>query len=268
MVALRRRAIVPHTFPCPPCFTVAATAPFSGTSVHHHLSVGNITNGDTRTINGSASTKGLFRVNIRTRAGGGSGSRHGAVSDTHKEEAARAAAADAAATVLPSATGGVAAPRAGSAAMSAARRRACRRKEDMCSVVGGAVAVGTGSVSTSMPASAAEAAVAVAPTAVSTVTSGEEEAARVAATDAVGIAVSSAAGGGMIGKWEAELLPARVPRWGSAVGGGPAPRWDVPVEERGRPSETEVICALRTRAGRPSETEAMGSPGARVGATS
>ena len=44
-------------------------------------------------------------------------------------------------------------------------------------------------------------------------------------------------------------------------------RWDVPAEERGRPSETEVTCTLRTRAGRPSETEAMGSPGARVGAT-
>ena len=159
----------------------------------------------------------------------------------------------------------------------------------MCSALGGAVVVGTGSVSTSMAVSAAEAAVAVglsaAPTVtsgeeeaarvvaapamamVSTVTSGEEEAARAVATDVVGIAASSAAGGGMIGKWEAELPPAGVPRWRSTVGGELAPRWDMPAEERGRPSETEVICTLKTWAGRPSETEAMGSPGARVGAT-
>ena len=134
----------------------------------------------------------------------------------------------------------------------------------MCSVVGGATVVGTGSALTSMPVSAAEAAVAVAPAAVPTVTSGEEEAARVAAADAVGIAVSSAAGGGIIGKWEAEPPPARVPRWGSAVGGGPASRWDVPAEERGRPSETEVIGSLRapcrntTRRGTAAQTPAEG----------
>ena len=44
----------------------------------------------------------------------------------------------------------------------------------MCSAVGGAVVVGTGSVSASMPVSAAEAAVAMARAAVPTVTSREE----------------------------------------------------------------------------------------------
>ena len=152
-------------------------------------------------------------------------------------------------------------------AWSAARRRMSRRKEDMCSAEGGAVTVGTGSVSIPITVPTAEAAVAVVPAAVPTVTSGERETARVAAADAVGIAMPSAAGGGIIGKWETELPPALVPRRGSTVGAGPAPRWDVPVEERGQPSETEVMCTLIARAGRPSETEAMGSPGARTGAT-
>ena len=95
----------------------------------------------------------------------------------------------------------------------------------MCSVVEGAAVVGTLSVSTSIPVSAAEAAVAVAPSAVSIVTSGEEESARVAAADAVGIAASSAAGGGITEKWEVELPlpPARGPRSGSAVAAGSAP---------------------------------------------
>ena len=64
---------------------------------------------------------------------------------------------------------------------------------------------------------------AVAPSAVSPATPGEEEAARVAAANAVGIVASSAAGGGITEKWETELPPARVPRWGSAVGAGSAP---------------------------------------------
>ena len=53
--------------------------------------------------------------------------------------------------------------------------------------------IGTGSVPTSMSTSAVEVAVAVAPAAVSTVASREEEAARVVAADAVGIVASSAA---------------------------------------------------------------------------
>ena len=117
------------------------------------------------------------------------------MSDDQKETAVAEAAFAVAPSVAPTFTsgeGGVASVSATDAAVAvaspAARRRMYRRKEDMCSAVGGAVVVGTGSVSTSMPVSAAEAAVAVAPAAVPTVTSGEEEAARVAAADAVGIA--------------------------------------------------------------------------------
>ena len=69
---------------------------------------------------------------------------------------------------------------------SAARRRMLERKEDMRSAVRGAAMVGTGSVPTTMPMSAVEAAVAVAPAAVRAVASREEEAARVVAADAVG----------------------------------------------------------------------------------
>ena len=57
----------------------------------------------------------------------------------------------------------------------------------------------------------------MAPPAVSTVTPGEEESARIAAADAVGIVASSAAGEGITEKWEAELSPG--PREG-----GPIPR--------------------------------------------
>ena len=78
---------------------------------------------------------------------------------------------------------------------------------------------------------------------------GEEDAARVAAADAVGIVASSAAGGGTTEEWEAEPPPARVPRWGSAVGAGSAPWWDVPAVERGRPSETVVMGSLGARFG-------------------
>ena len=149
----------------------------------------------------------------------------------------------------------------------AACRRMFERKEDMCSAVGGAAMAGIGSVPTAMPMQVVEAAVAVAPAAVRTVASREEGAARVGAADAVGIMVTSAASEGMLGKWGVKLPPVLVSWRGAAVGGGPAPLGDAPAEERGRPSETEAICTLRTRVGRPSETEAMGSPGARIGAT-
>ena len=71
---------------------------------------------------------------------------------------------------------------------------------------------GTGSVPTSMPTSAVEVAVAVAPAAVSTVASREEEAARIMAADAVGIVVSSAASEGILEKWGAELPSVLVSR--------------------------------------------------------
>ena len=118
-------------------------------------------------------------------------------------------------------------------ASSAARRRTCERKEDMCSAVGGAVVIGTGSVPTSMPTSTVKTAVAVAPAAVPPVASREEEAARVVAADVVGTVVSSAVIEGILGKWGVELPPILVSRWGAAAGGGPAPRGDVPVEDRG-----------------------------------
>jgi len=85
-------------------------------------------------------------------------------------------------------------------ASSATRRRMYERKEDSCWAVGGTIVIGTGSVSTSMPTSAVEVAVAVAPAAVPTVASREEEVARIMAADAVGIVVSSAASEGIFGK--------------------------------------------------------------------
>ena len=66
----------------------------------------------------------------------------------------------------------------------------CRRKEDICSAVGGAVATGAGSVSTSTLVPAAEVAVALAPSVVPSATSGKEEAAGVAAAD-VAVAMAS-----------------------------------------------------------------------------
>ena len=137
--------------------------------------------------------------------------------DTKETVAAKAelAVAPSSASTCPSEEGGVAGvPAVGAAiavALSAARRRMYERKEDMRSAVGGGATVGLGSVSTSMPVPAAEAAVAVAPAAV------------------------------------------------------PGPRGGALAVVGGRPSETEVMCTLGTRAGRPSETEAMGLPGARVG---
>ena len=76
---------------------------------------------------------------------------------------------------------------------------------------------GFGSVSISTPVSAVDAAAAAAPSAVPTVTSGKEEAARAAAMDAV-VAVASSAEGGLTTEcWGGEVLPGRVPRWGSAA---------------------------------------------------
>ena len=97
-------------------------------------------------------------------------------------------------------------------ASSATLRRMYERKEDMRPAVGGAVVIGTGSVSTSMPTPAVEVAVAVAPTAVSTVASREGEATRIVTAEATGIVASSAASGGIVGKWGAELPPVPVSR--------------------------------------------------------
>ena len=104
--------------------------------------------------------------------------------------------------------------------------------------------VGTEPVPTSTSMSVAEAAVTLAPAAVYTVTSREEEAARVAEADAVGTVVSSVASEGILGKRGAELPPVPVSQWGAAVRGGPAPRGDALAEERGRPFKTEVVCTL------------------------
>ena len=52
MVTVKRRAVVSHMFPCPPCSTVAATVPFDGTC--HNRAVSRITNGDIRSANGDS----------------------------------------------------------------------------------------------------------------------------------------------------------------------------------------------------------------------
>ena len=124
----------------------------------------------------------------------------GSVSTSLLVPVAEAAVAEAP-SVVPTVTAGKE-----EAASSAARRRMCRRKEDICSAVEGAVAAGTGSVSTYMLVPAAEAAVAVAPSVTPTATSGEEEAAGVAAVDAAADVASSAAGGAVAGRWEADSL--------------------------------------------------------------
>jgi len=86
------------------------------------------------------------------------------------------------------------------------------RKEDMCPAVGGTVVIGTGSVPTSMPTPAVEAAAAVAPAAVSTVAAREGGAARIVTAEATGIVASSAASEGIVGKWGVELPPVPVSR--------------------------------------------------------
>ena len=92
--------------------------------------------------------------------------------------------------------------------------------------------------------SVAEAATAAAPSVVPIIIRGEEEAARVAAADAVGIVASSVASGGIPGKRGVGLPPVPVSWWGAAVRGEPAPRGDALAEERGRPFKTEVVCTL------------------------
>ena len=104
--------------------------------------------------------------------------------------------------------------------------------------------VGTEPVPASMSMSAAEAAITLAPVAAHTVTSREEEAARVAKADAVGTVVSSVASEGILGKQGVKLPPVPVSWWEAAVRGGPAPRGDALAEERGRPFKTEVACTL------------------------
>ena len=138
--------------------------------------------------------------------------------DTAEAEAAKAglAVAPSLASTLISGEEGVASDPAADAAVavvsSATRRRMYERKDDMRSAVGGTVAIGTRSVSTSMPTPAVEVAVAVAPAAVSTVASREGEAARIVTAEATGIVASSAASEGIVGKWGAELPPVPVPR--------------------------------------------------------
>ena len=75
-------------------------------------------------------------------------------------------------------------------ASSAILRRMYERKEDMRPAVGGAVVIGTGSVSTSMPTPAVEVAVAVAPATVSTVASRKGGAFRIVTVE-VAVAVAS-----------------------------------------------------------------------------
>ena len=105
---------------------------------------------------------------------------------------------------------GSAADAAVAAALSATLRRMNERKEEMCPAVGGSAVIGTGSVSTSMPTPAVEAAVAVAPAMVSTVASRKGEACRIVAVEVAGAVASSTASEGTVGKWGAELPPVPV----------------------------------------------------------
>ena len=105
---------------------------------------------------------------------------------------------------------GSAADAAVAAAPSATLRRMNERKEEMCPAVGGSAVIGTGSVSTSMPTPAVEAAVAVAPAMVSTVASRKGEACRIVAVEVAGAVASSTASEGTVGKWGAELPSALV----------------------------------------------------------
>ena len=97
-------------------------------------------------------------------------------------------------------------------ASSATLRRMYERKEDMRPAVGGSVVIGTGSVSTSMPTPAVEAAVAVAPAMVSTVASRKGEAFRIVTVEVAVAVASSAASEGTVGKRGAELPPVPVSR--------------------------------------------------------
>ena len=138
--------------------------------------------------------------------------------DTAEAEAAKAglAVAPSLASALTSGEESVASVPAADAAVavvsSAIRRRMYERKEDMRSAVGGAVAIGTRSVSTSMPTPAVEVAVAVAPAMASAVSSREGEAARIVTVEVTGTATSPAVSEGIVEKWEAELSPSPVSR--------------------------------------------------------
>ena len=94
-------------------------------------------------------------------------------------------------------------------ASSVTLRRMYERKEDMLPAVGGAVVIGTVSVSTSMSMPAVEVAAAVVPAAVSTVASREGGAAEIVPVEVTGTAASPATSEGTIGKWGDELP--RVP---------------------------------------------------------
>ena len=78
--------------------------------------------------------------------------------------------------------------------------------------MGGSVVIGTGSVSTSMPTPAVEAAVAVAPAMVSTVAPRKGEAFRIVTVEVAVAVASSAASEGTAGEWEAERPPVPVSR--------------------------------------------------------
>ena len=131
--------------------------------------------------------------------------------DTAEAEAAKAglAVAPSLASTLISGEEGVASDPAADAAVavvsSATRRRMYERKDDMRSAVGGTVAIGTRSVSTSMPTPAVEVAVAVAPATVSTVASRKGGAFRIVTVEVAVAVASSVSSEGTVGKWGAPM---------------------------------------------------------------
>ena len=100
---------------------------------------------------------------------------------------------------------------------SATLRRMYERKEEMCLAVGGTVAIGTGSVPTSMPTPAVEVAVAVALATVSTVASRKGEASRIVTVEVAVAVAPSVASEGTVEKWGAELPPVPVSRQGPVI---------------------------------------------------
>ena len=135
--------------------------------------------------------------------------------DTAEAEAAKAglAVAPSLASTLTSGEEGVASVPAADAAVavvsSATRRRMYERKEDMRSAVGGTVAIGARSVSTSMPTPAVEVAVAVAPATVSTVASRKGGAFRIVTVEVAVAVASSVSSEGTVGKWGAPMPASR-----------------------------------------------------------
>ena len=97
-------------------------------------------------------------------------------------------------------------------ASSATLWRMYERKEDMLPAVGGTVAIGTGSVPTSMPTPAVEVAVAVALATVATVVSRKGEAPRIVTVEVAVAVAPSVASEGTVEKWGAELPPVPVSR--------------------------------------------------------